>query len=230
MEVKKSPKADLENKRIIFLEIGFIFALLLVFLAFEWKVETATTSSFQTLQEETIEEEVIPITRQFLKPPPPPPAPKFSDVLDIVDDETLIEEELEIEDAENEDPIKKGTNQDLDEYGVGEEEAEEYGEDDPFLCVEQMPKFKGDMLRWIGRQIHYPSSAKDNGIMGRVIIQFIIEKDGSVSNVKVLRKIDPALDAEAVRVIRKMPKWKPGKQRGKPVRVCFNLPIDFNLD
>ncbi len=227
MELKKSPKADLENKKFIFWEIGLAVALLLTFLAFEWKVDTAQAETFQTLADEEAEEEIIPITRAQLKPPPPPPpAPKITDVLNIVDDDQELEDELEIEDVEAE----QDTEVEIQEVG---ETSEEYGEEEIFVVVENMPEFPGGtkaLNKFIAKTVRYPVIAQENGITGRVFVGFVIDKDGSVSNVKVLRPVDPALDKEAIRVIKAMPKWKPGKQRGKPVRVSYTVPINFQLN
>lgn len=227
MEIKKSPKADLEGKKGIFFEVGLALSLAVLFFAFEWKSSSEEVSQFQTVAEEQIEEEIIPITQQMMKPPPPPPpAPKLTDLIDIVEDDTQIDEELEILDAEDDsentevqDPV------DFGEYG-----SEDTGESEVFVVVEDMPSFPGgNVQKWIAKNVRYPVLAMENGIQGKVYIQFVIEKDGSVANVKVVRGVDASLDKEAVRVIKSMPKWKPGKQRNKPVRVSYTLPINFQL-
>jgi len=226
MEVKKSPKADLENKRGLFLEIGLALTLLFVFAALEWRVDSAEATGLQDQQEMEAEEEIIPITRQeqMKPPPPPPPAPKVAEVLDIVDNDEEIEDELEIEDSDA----------DMDEeveIQVVEEEEEE-DEAQVFVIVEDMPEFPGGQLelqKWIARSIKYPVIAQENGITGRVFVTFVVNKVGGVENVRVVRGVDPSLDKEAIRVINKMPKWKPGKQRGKPVKVSYTVPINFQL-
>ncbi|RUT72947.1 energy transducer TonB [Ancylomarina longa] len=226
MEVKKSPKADLENKRGLFLEIGLALTLALVFLAFEWRVDSSEATGLQVQKEAQAEEEMIPVTRQepVKPPPPPPPAPKVADVLNIVDNEEEIEDELEIEDSD--------ADQDAEvEIQVVEEEEEE-DEAQVFVIVEDMPEFPGGQLelqKWIAKSIKYPVIAQENGITGRVFITFVINKVGSVENVRVVRGVDPSLDKEAIRVIKTMPKWKPGKQRGKPVKVSYTVPINFQL-
>ncbi len=227
MEIKKSPKADLEGKKGIFFEVGLALALAILLFAFEWKSNTAEVNQFQTVAEEQIEEEIIPITQQMLKPPPPPPpAPKLTDLIDIVEDDTMIDEELEIQDAEDQSEnteIQDIT--DLDGY-----EGEDTGEAEVFVVVEDMPQFTGGNVQaWIAKNVKYPRMAEENGIQGKVYIQFVIEKDGSITDVKVLRGVDASLDTEAVRVVKSMPKWKPGKQRNKPVRVSYTLPINFRL-
>lgn len=229
MEVKKSPKADLEGKKTIFLEIGFVIALGILLSAFNWKTNTKVEEGFVITQEEQVEEEIIPITQQMMKPPPPPPpAPKLTDLIEIVEDELSIDEELEIEDVEADVENKNNYNFDYDGDSWGEEESE--GEADIFQVVEDMPQFPGGSVqKWITKNVKYPMIAQENNIQGKVFVQFVIEKDGSVSDVKVARSVDPSLDKEAIRVVKAMPKWKPGKQRGKPVRVSYTVPINFQL-
>ena len=218
MEVKKSQKADLEGKKGVFFEIGLTLALAILLFAFEWKSSSEEVSQFQTVAEEQIEEEIIPITQQMLKPPPPPPpAPKLTDLIDIVEDDTQIDEELEIQDV---DDTSENTDvpTDVDDFGTyGDEDT---GDTEVFVVVEDMPSFPGgNVQKWIAKNVKYPVLAMENGIQGKVYIQFVIERDGSITDVKVLRGVDASLDKEAVRVVKAMPKWKPGKQRGKPVRV-----------
>ena len=227
MEIKKSPKADLENKKGIFFEAGLALALAILLLAFEWKSSTEEVSLFDTVAEPPAEEEIIPITQQMLKPPPPPPAaPKLSDLLNIVEDESNIDEELEIEDADDDSDNQEPQN--LDDFGdYGDADT---GDEDIFMVVEDMPQFPGgNVTKWIAKNVKYPQLAQENGIQGKVFIKFVIEKDGSITDVQVSRGVDASLDKEAVRVIKAMPKWKPGKQRGKAVRVSYTLPINFQL-
>lgn len=228
MEIKKSPKADLEGKKGLFFEIGLTLSLAVLLFAFEWKTSTEEISQFQTVPEEQMEEEIIPITQQMLKPPPPPPpAPKLTDLIDIVEDETTIDEELEIQDAEDQ---SENTDVVTDASDFGDYDGEDLGEAEIFVVVEDMPMFPGgNVQKWIAKNVKYPVLAMENGIQGKVYIQFVIEKDGAITDVKVIRGVDASLDKEAVRVVKSMPKWKPGKQRGKPVRVSYTLPINFQL-
>ena len=226
MEVKKSPKADLENKKTIFMQIGLIITLGLVFIAFEWTTTDVEVTQFEIQDELDAEEEIIPITRQEeVKPPPPPPPPKVADVLNIVEDDVELDEELEIEDTE----MDEETEVDFSDVAVEEEEEE----DAPvFFIVEEMPEFPGGeaaLHKYIAQSIKYPVIAQENGIQGRVYVSFVINQKGEVTDIKIARGVDPALDKEAMRVISKMPKWKPGKQRGKPVKVSFTVPINFVL-
>ena len=227
MEIKKTPKADLEGKKGIFFEIGLVVALGILLCAFNWKANTKVEEGFVTVAEEPVEEEIIPITQQMMKPPPPPPpAPKLTDLIEIVDQELDIDEELEIEDVEAN--VENRTDYSYDYDGTGYDEGD-YGEEDIFQVVEDMPTFPGDINKWLGKNVKYPVIAQENNIQGRVTVQFVIERDGSITDVKVLRGVDPSLDKEAVRVVKSMPKWKPGKQRGKPVRVSYTVHINFRL-
>ena len=217
MEVKKNPKVDLEKKRSLYLQIGFIIALLLVYAAFEYKNYDKSTYNLGDLNLDDLEEEIIPITKQEQKPPPPPPPPP--EIIEIVEDEVEIEEELEIEDTES----------DEDEII----EIEEEDDDEFFMVVENMPEFPGGdlgLMKYIQKNVKYPPIAKEYNITGKVYVQFIVDKSGTVTNVKVVRGVDKNLDAEAVRVVKSLPKYKPGKQRGKPVRVMFTIPINFTLN
>lgn len=226
MEVKKTPKADLESKKTVFLQIGLVVVLSLVLVAFEW-TSTDVNVDF-SLQEEDIEveEEIIPITRQEeVKPPPPPPPPAVADILNIVEDDVELDEELEIMDTEmSQDDIVDFSNM------VYEEETRDEGE--IFMIVEEMPEFPGGteaLQKYLAQSIDYPVIAQENGIQGRVYIQFVINQNGEVTNATIIRGVDPSLDREALRVVEAMPKWKPGKQRNRPVRVSYTVPINFVL-
>ena len=226
MELKKSSKANLEGKRTIFLEIGLIVVLGVLLAAFEWSSKPNMESSLGELADVDLEEEIIPITReQEVKPPPPPPPPKVTEVLNIVEDDVEIEDELIIEDAE--------ADQDMEIEIVEFEEEEEVAEEEVFFIVEDMPSFQGKgqegFRTWIGQNLRYPEIAAENGISGKVYVQFAVNSKGNVVDAVVVRGVDPALDKEAVRVVMSSPKWTPGKQRGKSVKVQFTFPINFVL-
>lgn len=227
MELKKSPKADLENKRNIFVQIGLVISLGVTLLAFEWTTRVEQAASLGSVVQQDVEDEIIPITRQEeVKPPPPPPPPKVVEVLTIVDDDTEIEEELDIEDTEADD------NTVIDVAPVIQQEAEEEEESEVFFIVENMPEFPGGELalrKFIANAIKYPVIAQENGIQGKVYVNFVVDKDGAVTNARIARGVDASLDKEALRVVNSLPKWKPGMQRGKPVRVSYTVPISFVL-
>jgi protein TonB len=226
MELKKNDQANLEKRKGVFFQLGLVIALSLILIAFEWTSGGLDANEYDTGDMEQIEEEIIPITRQEQpEPPKPPEPPKVTEVLQIVEDDVELEDELQLEDFE----IDQDTEVEIMEF---EEEAEEE-EAEIFFIVEDMPSFQGkgqDGFRaWIGQNLNYPEIAAENGISGRVFVKFVVEANGSITNVQLVRGVDPALNKEAIRVIKASPKWAPGKQRGKPVRVSFTFPINFVL-
>jgi periplasmic protein TonB len=227
MELKKAPKADMESKKNVFFMIGLVLSLGIVLLAFEWTTRPSKADSLGSINALDVEEEIIPITReQEIKPPPPPPPPKVVEVLNIVDDDMDIDDDLDI-------------NTEIDEHTLinvapvisAKEEVEEE-EAQVFFIVEDMPEFPGGEMAlrtYIANAIKYPVIAQENGIQGKVYVTFVVGKDGSVSNASIARGVDPSIDKEALRVVNTLPKWKPGKQRGKPVNVSYTVPINFVL-
>jgi protein TonB len=230
MEIKKSEKASLENKRLLFTEIGLIVALLIVWGAFSYSSKDKKVAVFEDVTEEIAVEEEIPITQENTPPPPETPdVPVLSDQIDIVDDEIVVDDNLFLN---LEDDASVGIEiMDYVEAVVEEEEVEE--EAIPFQLVEEKPKFQGgdanDFTRWVNSRLQYPEIAKENGVQGRVTLQFTVNADGSVSNVKVLRGVDPSLDQEAVRVVSSSPNWTPGRQRDRAVKVTYTFPVVFQL-
>lgn len=229
MEIKKTPKADLENKKALFMEIGLAVVLLIVLVAFEWSSSEKQEVMDLTGQQQVIEEEIIPITQEQQQAPPEmPKTPVLSDVIDIVDDDVEVADDLFVN---TEDDASLGV--EIMEYHteVVEEEVEE--EAIPFAFVEEKPKFQGGdantFSMWVNSKLVYPEIAKENGIQGRVTLQFTVNTDGSVSNVIVLRGVDSSLDKEAVRIVSQSPKWTPGRQRERPVKVTYTFPVIFKL-
>ncbi|MBO8477541.1 MAG: energy transducer TonB [Bacteroidetes bacterium] len=230
MEIKKSAKANLENKKLLFTEIGLILSLLVVWFAFEWSTTDKQVSVFEETAEVVEAEEMIPITQET-PPPPPTAAPKIpvlSDQIDIVDDEIQVDDNLFMN---LEDDASMGV-EIMDYVETVEEEVIEE-EAIPFQFVEEKPSFMGGdanaFSKWVNERLVYPEIAKENGVSGRVTLQFTVNTDGSVSNIKVLRGVDPSLDKEAVRVVSMSPKWTPGKQRDRAVKVTYTFPVIFQL-
>ena len=229
MEVKKNEKANLEKKKLLFLEIGMVVALAAVFVAFEWQTAEQQIIELEDTTQVIEVEEVI--ATQTDTPPPPPSAPKMpvlSDQIDIVDDEVVVDDNLFLN---LEDDVNMGV--EIMDYveGVEEEVIEE--EAIPFQLVEEKPSFMGgdanEFSKWVNQRLVYPEIAKENGVQGRVTLQFTVESDGRVTNVKVLRGVDSSLDQEAVRVVSSSPRWTPGKQRDRAVRVTYTFPVIFQL-
>ncbi|MEG1838929.1 MAG: TonB family protein [Bacteroidaceae bacterium] len=226
MEVKKSPKADLEGNRGMWLLVGYVMVLALLFVAFEWTQRDVKVSSDQGVADLVFEEEIIPITQQEeIQAPPPPEAPSVAEVLTIVKDDAKVEET----NLATTEETGKAVAVKYVPVAVEEPEPEEQT---IFQVVENMPEFPGGqaaLLGFLGKNIKYPTIAQENGVQGRVIVQFVVNKDGSVVDPVVVRSVDPYLDKEALRVIKTMPKWKPGQQRGKTVRVKYTVPVTFKL-
>lgn len=226
MQVKKSQKASLEDKKIIYVLMGFVFVLSVCYVAFEWTEKEVTKYEVQDtdfLFEEEVE--IQQTQQQETTPPPPPPAVQEVEVLNVVEDDVETET-IEInaeDDKETEVVIAPPVEVPVDE------EVEEV----VFVVVETMPEFPGGqqaLFKYLSENVKYPVIAQENGIQGRVICQFVVNKDGAIVDVEVVRSGgDPSLDKEAVRVIKSMPKWNPGKQRGKAVRVKYTVPVNFRL-
>ena len=227
MEVKKSPKADLESKKSTFILIGLVVSLFVIWRVFEYKsYDKQSLDDFQRTVE-VIEEEMVEITKQEQpKIQPPAPKPQVTQI-EIVDNEEEIEDEIEIDAEVSQDEV-------IEEYDFApaEIEEEEIVEAEIFKVVEVMPEFPGGpakMMEYIQKNIKYPMMARESDIQGRVFVSFVVEPDGSISNVGVMRGIGGGCDEEAVRVVNSMPKWNPGKQRGTAVRCSFTVPIIFKL-
>ena len=225
MQIKKSPKADLNNKKGLFLEIGMIFALLLTVAAFAYTQKERNVEIIETSME-VVEEEITDITTQDQKPPEPPKKVEMqvlSDVLNVVTNDTKIETEFDFSEFSEDIEI-------VQQIEVVEEAAED---DAPFIIAEEMPKFQGgDLMKfrsWVQGKLKYPQIAQENGISGKVTLTFVIERDGSLTNIQVLRTPDASLSDEAIRVLKSSPKWTPGKQRNQAVRVKYTLPIEFRI-
>lgn len=230
MEVKKSEKASLENKRLLFTEIGFVVSLIAIYFAFNWSSTEKEVATLETEVANVEVEDMVPITQET--PPPPEAAPKIpilSDQIDVVDDNIKVDDNM----FQNlEDDANSGVEiMDYIESAPEEETVEE--EAIPFQLVEEKPSFNGgdanEFSKWVNSKLVYPEIAKENGVQGRVTLQFTVNADGTVSNVKVLRGVDSSLDKEAVRVVSSSPKWKPGKQRDRAVKVTYTFPVIFQL-
>lgn len=229
MEIKKSPKADLEKGKTLGILMGMVVGLAVLFVGFEWGTKDIQVVTASDGVQDIIAEEEIEITRpeNTPPPPPPPPAPVVTEVLNVVEDDVELEQQDIVTSEDNQ---KEAQVQTYVAPAVVEEEEESAQQ--IFTVVEEMPKFPGgdsELLKFIAKSIKYPVIAQENGIQGRVICSFVVNRDGSVVDAEVLRGVDPSLDKEALRVIATMPKWTPGKQRGKPVRVKYTVPITFRL-
>jgi protein TonB len=227
MEIKKSPKADLENKKMMAVLIGLVMALGIMYIAFEWSQGEPKVYDEALQGPVEIDEEMVEVTfRDETPPPPPPPQPEtvLSDIIDIQENDA----EVETTDFNSEDDADARVEIQAPIAPPEEEEEEQV----IHIRVEKMPEFPGgqDALnRFLVRNIKYPLLAQENGIQGRVVCQFVVNSDGSIVDISVVRGVEESLDKEAIRVIKSMPKWTPGRQGGKSVRVKYTLPIRFKL-
>jgi protein TonB len=226
MEIKKSPKADLENKKSTWLLIGYVIVLAILFVAFEWTEYDVKVDTSNALVDVIFEEEIVPITQADQSiAPPPAEAPKVIEILNIVDDRANVAETSLASSEETGDRVEV-------RYVAPTIVEEEPEEQTIFEVVENMPEYPGGMaalMQFLSKNIKYPTIAQENGTQGRVIVQFVVNRDGSIVDPVVVRSVDPYLDKEALRVIATMPKWKPGMQRGKAVRVKYTVPVQFRL-
>ncbi|MBE6291602.1 MAG: energy transducer TonB [Bacteroidales bacterium] len=227
MEIKKSQTANLEDKKTTWILIGFIIVLAAHFVAFEWtQYEKTFDGEILDAGEVSLEEEMIPITMPEKKTvPPPPQAVTQAEVLNIVEDNADIEETTIVSAEDQAEFVEI-----RDDVPIVVEEPEE--EQQIFQVVENMPEFPGGnaaLMAYLKKNIKYPTICQEQGIQGRVIVQFVVNADGSIVDPQVIKPINPYLDKEALRVVSGMPKWKPGEQRGKAVRVKFTLPVTFRL-
>lgn len=235
MKPKKNPKSDLEKYRGIFLQAGLVVALIFSIVAIEWKSGGDNLTDLGEVEVE-IDDEIIPITQRQNQPPPPPPPPPPPEVIEVVEDDVELEDELEIQSTETD------MEEEVEVIEIEEEVSDEVLN---FAVVESVPVFPGcenmstneekkacfqqQILKYVSKEFKFPEMARQMGIQGRVYVNFVIEKNGTISNVDVVRGVDPLLDDEAVRVVNELPKMTPAKQRGKPVRMSFTLPINARL-
>lgn len=225
MQLKKSQKASLEDKKLTYVLLGFVFVLSLCYVALEWTEKEVTKYEVADMDFQFEEEIEIQQTSQETTPPPPPPPVQEVEVLNVVEDDVETETiEINTEDDKDVEVIIQAP------VEVKEEEEDE---EVVFVVVETMPEFPGGqqaLFKYLSENVKYPAIAQENGIQGRVICQFVVNKDGKIVDVEVVRSGgDPSLDKEAIRVIKSMPPWKPGKQRGKAVRVKYTVPVNFRL-
>ena len=228
MEIKKSERADLERGKGTSLLIGFVIALGVMFVALEWtQREVEDNSELYTARDVSLNEEMIPITLPEKKTVPPPPAAVTkAEIIEIVEDDADIEEDIMASTEDNTEWV------DIDDYDVVTVEPEPE-EEEIFMVVEDQPEFPGctaALLVYLRKNIKYPAICRENNIQGRVLVTFIVNKDGAIVEPEVVKSVNPSLDKEALRVISQMPNWKPGSQRGKPVRVKYTVPVNFRLN
>ncbi|MDO5035704.1 MAG: energy transducer TonB [Porphyromonas sp.] len=231
MTEKKTQRANLEQHKVLYFLMGAVVALAGLLVAFEWgERDVAKAEIEQTYVIEEIED--IQITPPEETPPPPEPEPVEEVVVDVLQ---VVEDDVEVADvtiASVDDAADKVARDFTPPAPTQVARKEEVADDHIFEFLEEEPEFPGGvgaLMKWLSDHINYPPIAAENNVQGRVLVSFVVERDGSVSDVKVVRGVDPNLDKEAVRVVKLLPKWKPGMQTGKPVRYRYNLPVTFRL-
>jgi protein TonB len=225
MELKKSVKADLEWRKPIFLQVGLIAALLIVFVAFERVGSQEKSDDGMTGVVQLFDEEKIEATMQPKEPPPPPPQQMAVSLIEVVADNIKLED-FTVD-------MESTTDLVVDEVFVEDTRVEEVKEAEIFVIVEVQPEYPGGdeaRIQFLKENLVYPKLAREMNLEGKVWVGFVVEPDGRLTNFSIVRGVAPVLDDEALRVAKMMPKWTPGKQRGKNVRVSFNLPITFTLN
>lgn len=240
MEAKKTLKADLQNKRLLFFETGMAFSLLVVIVAFAW--------SKKEIEEPVYSiggggiggpiSEIVPVTKE---PPKGTTRPQQKvqqnvDIIRIVLDETEIVEEIDFNEFDADAVFAETAG--IGVLGVGGDGGPGGGGvftgDEVFDVVEDMPKFQGKdpsaFITWVLSKVEYPQAARERNIQGRVYVSYIVEKDGTLSNVEAAAGADPILAAEAIRIVKSSPRWTPGRQRNKPARVKMAIPVLFKIN
>ena len=227
MEIKKSNRADIGKDKGTSLMIGLVISLSIMFVALEWTQRDEVDDEVAYTAVTFAPEDMIPITLPEKKTVPPPPAAVTkADIIEIVDDDADIDDEI-LASTEDNTPWL-----DPQEYEVIMVEPEP-DPDEIHIAVEEVPEFPGGvaaLMAYLRKNIKYPAICRENNIQGKVIVTFVVNKDGSIVDVEVAKGVNPALDKEAVRVISQMPNWQPGRQLGRPVRVRYSVPVSFRLN
>ena len=227
MEIKKSNHADIGKDKGTSLMIGLVISLSIMFVALEWTQRDEVDDEVAYTAVTFAPEDMIPITLPEKKTVPPPPAAVTkADIIEIVDDDADIDDEI-LASTEDNTPWL-----DPQEYEVIMVEPEP-DPDEIHIAVEEVPEFPGGvaaLMAYLRKNIKYPAICRENNIQGKVIVTFVVNKDGSIVDVEVAKGVNPSLDKEAVRVISQMPNWEPGRQLGRPVRVRYSVPVSFRLN
>ena len=226
MEIKKSKRADIGKNKVTSLMIGLVISLSIMFVALEWTQKDDVLAADSFPMGDYIPDELIPITLPEKKTVPPPPAAVAkAEIIEIIQDDADVDDDIMASIEDNQEWLDP---QEYD-FPIIEPEPEP---DEIFMIVEDQPEFPGGtaaLLEYLKKNIKYPAICRENNIQGRVLVTFIVNKDGAIVEPEVVKSVNPSLDKEALRVISQMPNWKPGYQRGKPVRVKFTVPVNFQL-
>jgi len=239
VELKKAPKADIERFKSTGLLIGYIAALAIVFVGIEWSQSDSTNDDFLPQNRELFEDDAIPITQQpNLVPTPPKDAPSVADILNVVNDETKVNTTTMLTLEDDDSPLVESgkiaiVDETSDEQSDLKVKEEEDKSEQLIKIIDVMPEFPGGMeacMKFIEKNLKYPESCRQRNIQGQVMVQFIVGVDGSLSDIQVVKSVDIQLDRTALKVVKMMPKWKPGEKNGKKTKVKFLMPVTFIND
>jgi periplasmic protein TonB len=228
MQTKKSPEANLENKRLTYVLMGLVLSFAVFYVAFEWTEKDVEKYEVAVSQDVMFEEEMIERTEQEEEKVEEPQKPEVTEVIEEIQ---IVDDDVETADIAINSEDDQTQAQEVIQAPV-EIEEEDPEENVVFVVVEKMPSFPGGqqaLMKYLNENIRYPVIAQENGVQGRVIVQFTVRKDGNIDDVKVVRSADPSLDKEAIRLVKSMPAWEPGQQRGKAVHCKYTVPIVFKL-
>jgi protein TonB len=221
MELKKSKEADLESKKIVFLTVGLVMVSAIVLMAFTYTTVTPDEKITKSEEKKKVSEELVFEMVEPVEPPPveqqqAPPPPDLQEI-EVVDDEEEVEEiDFNLDPEEVPPPVE--------EVKIIDEPIQDFVEVDPAF-----PGGEAAMIQFIQKNVVYPELSREMGEQGTVYVQFVVNSDGSIQDVVVLKGVSDQLDKEAVRVVKKMPNWSPGEQAGKKVRVRYQIPIKFTI-
>lgn len=238
MEANKTVNDELRGQKSTNILIGYVLALAVMFVAFEYTQREVKVVEEEKIYDFKMEEDMIPITQQQeVVAPPPAAAPTVMEIINEVEDDTeLPEEEVETTEEVNQAitaVVGTGAPSAAIASGPVGPVVEADDDDRIYDFVEENAQFPGGdeaCLKWLSEHIKYPAICQEQGVQGRVFLKFVVNRDGSIVDVEVVRSPDPNLSKEAERVVKLMPKWKPARQGNKTVRARFNLPVNFRLN
>lgn len=233
MRIKKSPQADLNNKRSLFTLIGLVLALGFTYICFEWsKSEVTKAEEDEYIRDNEGEEEVDATTQEDEQQPEPEPEPEPQETPSQSTDIEVVSDDKETTGTVETSEGGEDTKIEIKAPTVTEE-PEEDDDATPFIKVDKKASYPGgpgELKKYLSKNLSYPQIALDEHIQGTVILKFVVGKDGTIKKVEVLRSVDPSLDQEAIRVVQSMPKWTPAEQHNKPCASYFTLPVTFKLN
>lgn len=233
MRIKKSPQADLNNKRSMFTLIGLVITLGFAYICFEWsKSNVEKINPDELTARVDAEEEVENTTQEEEEIKEPEPEPEIQQTPEVPEQLNVVENNVETQGSvgANDEDQNSANNIPPVIIGGGEEEKDD---DVPLVKVQKKAEFPGGpekLKEYLKKNLSYPDIAREEGVEGKVFVKFVVSKNGTIKDVKVIRSVDPLLDKEAIRVVSQMPNWTPAEQHNKPCASYFTLPVNFVLN